>query len=420
MRKIFFICMFFCSFLMLSESVSAVGSYPYIEFNLPTEMGGEELSDLNYGLENIGITYGIDALAFFIETTDGEGLINYARRIHNAGVTKGIYQKEAIVLVYSRDEKKWAIYTTEERALNLFSGEDKAALWSAFLEGEGDYNSIKIYIDALAKHFQAKGTKPIPTERQLPRLVDEADLFTPEEEAEFLARLDELSERQQCDVIIVTVESINGQDPMAFADDFYDYNGYGYGEGDDGILYLLSMEYRDQAYSTYGFGITAFTDAGQAYIFELMKVDLKNDRWKDAFEKYIPLCDEFLSVARNDDPMDIHNLPETPADKVDKFLIKALVAVLSYGISAAVAVGYVMKYEHGIYGGIHEKKFVGSYVVKNSRHIRRFDESLIDKNVYKTRKAYSPSTSSSSSSSRGSSTHTSSSGRSHGGSKNKF
>jgi len=419
MRKLTFIFMFFCAFFMLSESAFAADDYPYIEITVQSQMSGAELSELNKGLEDIGITYGIDAMVFFVETTDGEGMINYARRIHSAGFEEGLYQKEAIVLVYSRGEKKWGIYTTEERAFNLFSAEDKAALWSASLEGEGYYEAIKLYTEAVAKHFQAKGTKPIPVDRLLPRLVDEADLFTPEEETKFLAQLDEISERQQCDVVIVTVNSINGQDPMAFADDFYDYNGYGYGENDDGILYLLSMEYRDQAYSTYGFGIPAFTDAGQDYIFAIMKNDLKNDDWAAAFEKYIPLCDEFLTSARNGDPMDIHNLPETPEDRENRSIVRALVAFLAYGIGAAVAVGYGMKYEHGIYGGIHTKKFVGSYVVKNSMNIRAFNETLVDTKVSRTRRYHSTS-SSSSSSSGGSSTHTSSSGRSHGGSKNKF
>jgi len=419
MRKAVFLCMLLCALFIFPSGVSAADSYPYVEITISDKVSEAELSDLNKGLEDIGITYGIDAMVFFIDTTNGEGLINYARRVHDAGFKDGIYRKEAIVLVYSRDEKKWAIYTTKERALNLFTAEDKAALWSAALKGDGYYEYIKIYTEAVAEHFQAKGTRLIPEDRLLPRLVDEADLFTPEEEARFLELLDELSERQQCDVVIVTVNSVNGQDPMSFADDFYDYNGYGYGEGDDGILYLLSMEYRDQAYSTYGFGTTAFTDAGQDYIFALMKIDLKNDEWAAAFEKYIPLCDEFLTAARNGDPMDVHNLPDTPDQRVNNLLNRALVAVLSYGVGAAAAVGYVMKYEQGAYKGIHAKKFVSSYVVKNSMHIKGFDETLIDKKESRTRRYHSYS-SSSSSSRGGSSTHTSSSGRSHGGSKNKF
>ena len=43
----------------------------------------------------------------------------------------------------------------------------------------------------------------IPIEHQLPPLVNKADLLSSTEEAELLAKLDEISERQYCDVAIV-------------------------------------------------------------------------------------------------------------------------------------------------------------------------------------------------------------------------
>ena len=60
----------------------------------------------------------------------------------------------------------------------------------------------------------------------------------------------------------VTADTINGETPMAYADDYYDYNGYGAGADNDGILLLLSMEDRDWWISTTGYGIDAFTDYG--------------------------------------------------------------------------------------------------------------------------------------------------------------
>ena len=65
----------------------------------------------------------------------------------------------------------------------------------------------------------------IPETRQLPRLVDRADLLSELEEEELEARLDEISERQQADVVVVTVNSLDGKSAQDYADDFYDYNG---------------------------------------------------------------------------------------------------------------------------------------------------------------------------------------------------
>lgn len=78
----------------------------------------------------------------------------------------------------------------------------------------------------------------IPEERLLPRLIDGADLLTDSEEAKLLERLDEISEKYQTDVVIVTNYSLEGKTSTAYADDFFDYNGYGFGENADGILFL--------------------------------------------------------------------------------------------------------------------------------------------------------------------------------------
>lgn len=76
----------------------------------------------------------------------------------------------------------------------------------------------------------------IPETRQLPRLVDRADLLSELEEEELEARLDEISERQQADVVVVTVNSLDGKSAQDYADDFYDYNGYGIGTDKSGWI----------------------------------------------------------------------------------------------------------------------------------------------------------------------------------------
>ena len=98
------------------------------------------------------------------------------------------------------------------------------------------------------------------------RMVDMADLLSDSEEKELQNQLDEISERQKVDVVVVTVDSLGSKSPMKYADDFYDNNGYGFGNKKDGILLLLSMEERDWHITTTGFGITAITDAGLDYI----------------------------------------------------------------------------------------------------------------------------------------------------------
>ena len=119
------------------------------------------------------------------------------------------------------------------------------------------------------------------------RLTDSAGLLSEEEAQNILTKLDEVSERQKFDIVILTVDSLEGATATEYADDFFDYYGYGYGEGKDGILFLISMEDRDWALSTHGYGITAFTDAGCDYIAEQFKSSLSDGEYEKAFEIYI-------------------------------------------------------------------------------------------------------------------------------------
>ena len=91
----------------------------------------------------------------------------------------------------------------------------------------------------------------VPATRQKPRLVDNADLLTASEESELLKKLDETSEKWSSNIAILTVNSHNG--PIeAYADDYFDYNGFCTEYNESGILFMLSMEDREWAISTSG------------------------------------------------------------------------------------------------------------------------------------------------------------------------
>ena len=60
------------------------------------------------------------------------------------------------------------------------------------------------------------------------RLIDMADLLTYEEESELLETLNEISERQKMDIVVITSEDMDGYtDIQEYADDLYDYCDYG-------------------------------------------------------------------------------------------------------------------------------------------------------------------------------------------------
>lgn len=240
----------------------------------------------------------------------------------------------------------------------------------------------------------------------LPRLVDNADLLTDSEESTLLSKLNEISERQQTDVVVVTADTLDGKTPMDYADDFYDYNGYGFGADKDGVLLLVSLEDRDWWMSTTGYGITAITDAGIEYISEKFLSDLSDGDYADAFTTYAELCDDFFTQARSGQPYDTGHMPKQPFNIARNLLIALIVGF----VIALIATG-VMK---GKLKTVRFQSAASNYVKANSMNVTESRDMFLYTHV--DRRAKPKDTDSSS----GSSTHTSSSGSTHGGGGGKF
>ena len=94
-------------------------------------------------------------------------------------------------------------------------------------------------------------------------LVDDANLFSDEEKSTLQALIEQRSSENNMDIVILTVNTTNGKYMQDFADDYYDYNGYGVGERNDGLIFVLAMDDREWGISTTGSAIDLLTDAEQ-------------------------------------------------------------------------------------------------------------------------------------------------------------
>lgn len=264
--------------------------------------------------------------------------------------------------------------------------------------------------------LSAVSTLPVAAAGDLPRFVDMAGLLSDSEKSELSELLDEISERQQVDVVIVTVNSMEGGTAVAYADDFYDYNGYGCGDRRDGIILLISMEERDWCMSTHGYGITAFTDAGQAYISEVFLSDLSDGDYAVAFTNFARLCDDFIKQARSGEPYDVDHLPDQSFEPVWGLVTALGVAF----IISLIVTGFMRLQLHSVYS----ESAADNYIKQGSLQLTKKNDLYLYKQVDRRKKMENNSSSSSSSSnssgSGGSRTHTSSSGATHGGSSGKF
>ena len=239
------------------------------------------------------------------------------------------------------------------------------------------------------------------------RIADFADLLSDSEEADLSYLLDEISERQQVDLVVITVDSLEGEPAMAYADDFYDYNGYGFGDGRDGILLLISMEEREWYISTSGYGITALTDAGREYISEMFVDDLGVGDYAAAFTGFANLCDDFITQARTGEPYDAGNLPREPFSGwnfVTAFAIAFVMALIVTGIM------------RGQLKTIQSRSGADNYIKQGSMQLTKKNDLFLYRHIERRKRTEN----NNSDSPGGSRTHTSSSGETHGGGGGKF
>lgn len=246
----------------------------------------------------------------------------------------------------------------------------------------------------------------------LPYVVDNASLLSVDEKTYLEDTLKTTSEELKFDIVVLTVDTLDGKTPEAYADDYYDYTGYGYGENHDGCLLLVSMEDRDWHLSTTGYGITALTDAGIDYISSQFLGYLSSGDYYLAFDEYASLVADFVKQAGSGTPYDVDNLYEydtTYDNGSERSLGSAILCGLVVGVILTAIFMSVLK---GKMKTVYHKAQANDYLLEDSLKITGAHDIFVTRHVTKTAKE--------SKSSGGSSTHSGSSGTSHGGGGGKF
>ena len=321
--------------------------------------------------------------------------------------------KAALVMMVDSDNAYLRVYG---RAQNIFTDDEIATIAEKSAKQKSDAAILLTFVKLTGTSLTDKGVQPIPEGRLLPRLVDDAGLLSKSDQSELLAKLDEISERRQLDVVVVTNNSLGDKTVEQYADDFFDYNGYGYGENDDGILLLLSMDTREWAISTYGKAIDIFTDQGQQYMTDDFLPYISDAKYYKGFSRFAELCDEFIGqYNESGSAYDSDHLPKEPFG-----VAGALGGSLVVGLIAGLIVALTLKSQ---LTSVKPQTMATAYTMPGSLKITDRTDLFLYHNI--TRVARPKDTDSSSRHSSGhshssSSTHTSSSGRSHGGSHGHF
>lgn len=265
---------------------------------------------------------------------------------------------------------------------------------------------ILVMITALLLTFSLTAAAVFADEEDYIRSVyfeDSAGIVSSEALENINVRMGEISMAQECDVYAYTTGDFDRKTAQTFADDFYDENDLGYGENRSGILLVLNFDSGDWAISTAGFGITAFTDAGQEYLMDQVTADLRDDP-EGALMQYADLCEDFLIQAHAGTPYDTGTIPGT--EKGFSLPLDILAGIL-FGVVIAFIIVTIQK--SGL-KTVRREAAAKNYMRQGSLNLTARNEQFLYNTVDRIEKE----------SSGGSSTHKSSSGMTHGGSSGKF
>ena len=311
-------------------------------------------------------------------------------------------------------DKKGAYIRTYGRAEDIFTKDELKLILKQVKKQEKTSAKCLKFIELTGDSLTEKGVLPIPEGRKLPRLVDDAGLLSQSEKYNLISSLDSISENRQLDVVVVTKNSLAGKTVEQYADDFFDYNGYGYGENDDGILLLLSMDTREWAISTYGRAIQIFTDSEQQYITDSFLPYLSEGNYYQGFYRFAELCDNAIEEYNANGNSRYSGNDKPPFD-----LPVAIVGSIVVGLIIGLIVALALKSQ---LTSVKPQAMATAYARPGSLRLTEKNDLFLYHNITRVARPKETSSSSGRRSSGGghSSTHVSSSGRSHGGSHGHF
>ena len=227
-----------------------------------------------------------------------------------------------------------------------------------------------------------------------PSIVDEAGYLMQSELDELSRELDKVREKYNFEVAIYTESDMTSGSAEASADDIYDYNGYGAGENDDGIMLYICSDTREYHFTTHGKGLRYFNSNGLAYLESKVLPYLEDDNYYKAFSVYIETTEELLQMATDGKPYN-----------EKQYSMKYLFGVIIVCLIAPLLIAFLMmrkklkKMKTAV-----ENDYAANYIKPGSMRIDTSRDLFLYSRITKTERPKSSS-----------GTHTSSSGRTHGG-----
>lgn len=213
-------------------------------------------------------------------------------------------------------------------------------------------------------------------------VIDDADILTDSEVNTLDKKLAELSSTYQAQIIILTVDFLEGEDIDTYLENTYDTLGFGYGQNHDGVLLLICMEPREWRILSNGFAGEAIDPDAIEKIGEAFTSDLSDGNYAEAFDTFADKCEYYLDGYLNGFPFEFG---------------KAL--LISLGVGILIALGITKGWKKQL-KSVQKQSKANAYVKAGSMKITQSGDYFMYRNLTKTQRQKSSSSSSGGGSSR--------------------
>lgn len=405
------IALIFAMLLCLSMMVSASAyteSYVVDNGNI---LNSSEISELNLQAQTIENKYGCAVMFCFAEDTEGLSTTDFCEEYYDDFTDS----PDGILITLNLAENNYSWYCAGN-ARSVFGDSVMENAMQLYNDNESYFGGVKavftmadnVLMSAPLLNQPTEPTKgeekpteaTTPTEpttefqrveRTLPLVVDRAELLSDEEEKALIARCEAFTAEHKIEIAIVTVNDFEGKTYEEYGDDFYDYNGYGYGKNDDGLLVLFKPGAdgeRALYITTHGKGEMNFFETIREEMYSAMKDLIIAEDYNGAFNAFLDKAE--YTMRPNVSPIWLFVLVIVGA--VIGLLIITKMTMPNYTVAKRDAANYARP------GSLAVTNRYDNFAYTNTKRVAKAKDSSDD----------------SDSGSR-SSTHTSSSGRTHSG-----
>lgn len=232
------------------------------------------------------------------------------------------------------------------------------------------------------------------------KIYDFADLYTDDEEKELYEQIIQYTEDYQFDAAIVTIHTNSKGTAKIYAEDFYDYNDFGFDDENSGILFLIDMDTREIYLLTTGKAISMYNDVRVEKILDSITPYISSKKYTEASQLFLTVMSNYMkegSPKTNESRYAISDSGE-----ISKSIPILGILIFSFIVTGIIIV--VMAYYNKLVRVANSSR---EYLKKESVKIDKISDNFLGSNVVKIPISHNTG--------GGSSTSSGSSGISHGG-----